>query len=97
MQVKITVENFEKLRLACQVVSAEILKSTRYGKKSVVILAVKKASDLYELGRVEESLTVGDVVTEFEKEIKEKISNIPLDDKEIINKKRKANNADPEN
>jgi len=84
MKVKITVDNFEKLRSACDVIGCVIEKSVKYGKKSVVELIVKKASDLYELGRVEEGLTVGDVITEFEREVKQKVENIPNDDKEII-------------
>ena len=77
MKVKISTDNFERFRMACEVTGADIIQSLRYGKTSLVVINVKKPSDLFELGKVNEGLTVGDVILEYNKPVKENIVTEP--------------------
>jgi hypothetical protein len=69
MKVKLTVENFEQLRVACHIADATILESIKYGKRTVVLVNVRKPADIFELGVLSESITLDDVTESIANEI----------------------------
>jgi hypothetical protein len=53
MKVKITVEDYARFELACEANDAKIVEMRKFGKKTVVIVSIKSASVLYEVGKTE--------------------------------------------
>jgi hypothetical protein len=47
MKVKITVEDVQRFELACEANDAKIVESRKFGKKTVVIISVRSARQVY--------------------------------------------------
>ena len=92
MKIKLTLENTAKLEIACKVIDATILDRKKYGKKTVVLLNVRKPADLYELGKIEESITVEDVMQEEKNKLE--ASDLLIKESEPIEKIQNAERAE---
>lgn len=57
MLVKLPVLNLDNFKIACEATDIVVKQEKSYGKKTVVIVSVKHASQLYEAGLIEASLT----------------------------------------
>jgi len=57
MKVKLSIDNLVKFKIACEATDVKVMEHRNFGKKTVVIVNVKSASQLYELGQVESTIT----------------------------------------
>jgi fructose-specific phosphotransferase system component IIB len=58
MKVKLTVQDVEKFKLACEATDIRIEDQRQYGKTSVVQVSVKHVSQLYAAGLIQSSLDI---------------------------------------
>jgi hypothetical protein len=56
MLVKLPVLNLDNFKIACEATDIVVKQEKSYGKKTVVIVSVKHASQLYEAGLIEASI-----------------------------------------
>jgi hypothetical protein len=56
MLVKVTVDNLDLFKVACEATDITVKQVKNYGKKTVVQVSVKSPSQLYECGMVQGSL-----------------------------------------
>lgn len=80
MKVKLTVDDVEKFKVACEATDIAILEQKKYGKKTVLIVNVKHSSQLYEAGKIESFI---EIVPAVEQQVNDKI------EKELENAKPK--------
>jgi hypothetical protein len=58
MKIKLTVEQLEKFKLACEANDVKVIDTRNYGKKTVVQVDYKHGQQLYEIGLLQDTVVL---------------------------------------